>query len=725
MFQGARSVSKLARAKQVLAKRSTAPLQLSTTRTFMRASTGAMQLSHSTRTTVKMGLPSSFSVRKMSGTSETMEFQAETRKLLDIVTNSIYTDREVFLRELISNASDALEKYRYQQVTGEATGSDIPLEINIITDEKAKTLTIVDSGIGMSREDLIANLGTIARSGSKQFVENLKNSAAPDSKGSAADGIIGQFGVGFYSSFMVSDSVDVESQPAGETSAHKWSSDGSGQFTIDGVSAEEAAEHLAGGRGSRITMHLKESCAEYAQADKIKSIIKKYSAFVSFPVKVNGEVVNTVQAIWAQDKTTITEEQYNDFYRFIATAYDKPMYRLHFRADAPIELKCLFYVPRFHSEKFGMGRIEPGVNLYSRKVLIESKPADLLPGWLRFLKGAVDSEDLPLSLSREKPQNSALLRRIRDVLTRKFLRFLADEAKNNPTTYREFYVEYHMFLKEGLCQDYTFMSQISKLMLFESSAAEAGEMVSLDDYISRCAPEQKHIYYLIAPSRDAALQSPYYETFKKHKKEVLLLYNTIDDFVMNNLKEFGGRTLLSAETSSIDLSKEGSVPEDAEDENKEDSKDKKASVTPLTDAEAEDCCTWLSMALTGKVSSVKITKRLSDSPAIVTDHESGALRRMMKMVEQANAGAKGEALPPQNLEINPSHPLIVNLYSMKDDPSSVAGLVAEQMLDNCLMAAGLIEDPRYMLPRLNDLLLATTQHHKNEREYDAQQSKSE
>ena len=195
MFQGARSVSKLARAKQVLAKHSTAPLQLSTTRTFMRASTGAMQLSHSTRTTVKMGLPSSFSVRKMSGTSETMEFQAETRKLLDIVTNSIYTDREVFLRELISNASDALEKYRYQQVTGEATGSDIPLEINIITDEKAKTLTIVDSGIGMSREDLIANLGTIARSGSKQFVENLKNSAAPDSKGSAADGIIGQFGV--------------------------------------------------------------------------------------------------------------------------------------------------------------------------------------------------------------------------------------------------------------------------------------------------------------------------------------------------------------------------------------------------------------------------------------------------------------------------------------------------------------------------------------------------
>lgn len=661
---------------------------------------------------------------------QTMEFQAETRKLLDIVTNSIYTDKEVFIRELISNASDALEKLRYKQLQGGVIvdASTHPLEISIVCDKTNKTLTIMDNGIGMSRDELIGNLGTIARSGSKQFVESLKSSGGSNAK--ASEGIIGQFGVGFYSSFMVSDSVTVESISASTTAddgsnttpaPHKWSSDGTGVYTIEELELIEGLDKAAGSdhqHGSKITMHIKDSCKEFLEPDKIKGIIQRYSNFASFPIKVDGEVVNKVSALWAQDKRAITEEQYDEFYKYIGNAYDKPKYRLHFTTDAPIDLKCLLFVPTFHSEKFGMGRTELGVNLYSRKVLIESKPKDLLPEWLRFIKGVVDSEDLPLSLSREKPQDSSLLRRIRDVLTRKLLRTFADEMKNDAVKYKEFYIEYHMFLKEGLCQDYKYMDMLSKLLMFESSNKDEGELVSLDDYISRCAPEQKNVYYLVAPNRQIALSSPYYETFKKNGQEVLLLYNTIDDFVMNNMKTYSGRNLVSAETSSV-----GKGEEDGADKDASDTDTDKDTSGKLTDAEGRFLCEWLANSLgKNKVREVRTTNRLSDSPAIVTDHESGALRRMMKMVEQANGGAApagNDAVPPQVLEVNPSHPLIVKLFDISQLGSETGGaaegskqtadLVAAQLFDNALMAAGLVEDPRYMIPRLNDILLSTLQ----------------
>jgi HSP90 family molecular chaperone len=631
---------------------------------------------------------------------ETREFLAETRKLLDIVTNSIYTDKEVFIRELISNSSDALEKYRYMQVRGEVSIKDDdatndPLTIEIITDEANKTLTIIDNGIGMNRDELINNLGTIARSGSKAFVEQNDKSEA------STDGIIGQFGVGFYSSFMVSDSVSFESISASEGTtdlANKWSSDGSGKYTIEELPKSDSLNK----RGSKLTLNLKDSSLEFADSEKILSIIKKYSNFVAFPIKVNGEVVNTVSAIWVQDKKTVTEEEYDKFYQFISNAYDKPKFTLHFQADAPIDLKCLFYIPSFHSEKFGMGRMETGVNLYSKKILIESKPKDLLPEWLRFVKGVVDSEDLPLSLSREKPQDSTLLNRIRDVLTRKLIRFLEQQSKNEPEKFKEFYMEYNYFLKEGVCHDYKFVDQISKLLLFESSGLDEGNLTSFDDYISRSSPEEKNIYYVIAPSRSAALKSPYYETFKKHNKEVLFLYSTIDDFVMSNIKTFSGRTLVSAETSSVNLEE---TKDDEEDKSIDDNNDNKKK---LSTQESEELCGWLQFVLEEKkVKQVKVTNRLSDSPAIVTDHESGALRRMLKMVDQQNQGVP-PVMPPQVLEINPKHPIIVSLFHAKDGNSeSVSKLCAEQIFDNALVAAGLIDDPRTMLSRLNDILEAT------------------
>ena len=634
--------------------------------------------------------------------TETMEFQAETRKLLDIVTNSIYTDKEVFMRELISNASDALEKYRYKAVNNEVVGGDIEGgEINIITDATNGTLTIEDNGIGMTRDELIGNLGTIARSGSKAFVQQaMESTGGGENK---TDGIIGQFGVGFYSSYMVSDSVTVESVSALKTedgdvmpaNCNKWSSDGTGQFTVEEVGDSGLL------RGSRIVMKLKDDAKDYSDEEKIKEVIKKYSNFVSFPIKVNGEAVNTISAIWTEDKNSLTKQQYTDFYKYMSNAFDEPKYTIHFRADAPIDLKCLFFVPTFHTEKFGMGRIEPGVNLYSRKVLIESKPKDLLPDWLRFVKGVVDSEDLPLSLSREKPQDSRLLGRIRDVLTRKIVRFLEEQKKKEPEAFKEFYTEYNFFLKEGVCHDFKFMDQISKLLMFESSKEEAGILTSLDDYVGRCPPEQKEIYYLVAPSREAALLSPYYEQFKSSDVEVLFLYQTIDDFVMRNVNTFNGRSLVSAETSSVDLDKEGDKDEGEED-----------SETKLSQDEVTVVCEWLKTALgEARVREVKTTNRLSSSPACVTDHESGAMRRMMKMVDQTNQ-QQSAALPPQVLEINPNHAIIrtlaeVSKQSDNADAQAVAKLVAEQVLDNALIAAGLVDDPRAMLPRLNSILEAT------------------
>lgn len=456
---------------------------------------------------------------------------------------------------------------------------------------------------------------------------------------------------------MVSDKVVVESVAAGEKTGTTWSSDGSGQFSVAPNSRIE--------RGSRITMHIKDECASFLEPITVKEIIKKYSNFVAFPVKVNGEVANTVSALWVQDKRSITETQYNEFYRFISNAFDTPKYVLHFQADAPIDLKALLFVPSFHTEKFGMGRTEQGVSLYSRKVLIESKPVDLLPDWLRFIRGVVDSEDLPLSLSREKPQDSSLIRRIREAITRRLLRFLEGEMKDNLDKYKEFYNEFNIFLKEGVCHDFPFQQQIAKLLMFESSRNE-GELTSLSQYISRSSMEDKSIYYLIAPSREAALSSPYYETFKKNDKEILFLYTSIDDFVMANLKTYEGRALTSAETSSVDL-------KGSEDVGK----------VELSKEDKEALCGFLKDKLGARVRDVKTTDRLSDSPAIVTDHQSSALRRMLKMVDMSGGGKSNE-IPPQTLEVNPSHPIIQGLlHASKTSPNDpMTEIISLQVCDH-------------------------------------------
>ncbi|MEJ2034069.1 MAG: molecular chaperone HtpG, partial [Deltaproteobacteria bacterium] len=386
--------------------------------------------------------------------TETFEFQAEVKKLLDIVIHSLYTEREIFLRELVSNSADALEKYRHQSLLEEETfDSHLPLEINIEADEEKKTITITDTGIGMDRGELEANLGTIAHSGSKTFFTRLAEAEKKDLH------LIGQFGVGFYAAFMVANKVRVQSRSYRlDEQGHEWVSDGAGTYSISPCPGTR--------RGTKIILELKEDAAEFASEATIKRIIKQYSNFVSFPIKVKGETVNTVQAVWAKPKSDIKEEEYTDFYKFISNAVEEPLFRLHFTTDAPLAIKALLFVPKENFEGLGFGRMEPGVNLYCQKVLIEQHSGNILPEWLRFTRGVVDSEDLPLNISRQALQDNALVVKLNKVLTKRFLKFLEEQAKNEPDKYASFWKEFGMFLKEGAVSDFAHRQEIAKLLRF-------------------------------------------------------------------------------------------------------------------------------------------------------------------------------------------------------------------------------------------------------------------
>src|SRR5687767_3242017 len=424
-----------------------------------------------------------------TATPQKFEFQAEIKQLLDIVIHSLYTEKEIFIRELISNASDSLEKLRHLMLTEKDVHDDnLQLEINVTTDDKAKTITIQDFGIGMTRDELVENLGTIAHSGSKAFLKALGEGGAKNAN------LIGQFGVGFYSAFMVAKSVKVYT--------HSWKKDGPGHvWTSDGSGSYEIEESEGQRRGTKIVIELKDDCAEFSQEWKVKEILERYSAFVSFPINLNGKRINTVQALWLRNKNEIKDEEYTEFYKFQAHAFDEPRLRLHFSADAPLAINALLFVPKENTEKLGFARTEASVALYCRKVLIDAKPKNLLPEWLRFLKGVVDSEDLPLNISRETMQDKALLDKLSKVITKRFLKFLDEEATQRPESYAKFYSEFGLFLKEGAALDFAHKDQLVKLLRFESSLTEKTKSTSLADYVSRMGADQKEIYYLNGKDR--------------------------------------------------------------------------------------------------------------------------------------------------------------------------------------------------------------------------------
>ncbi len=610
----------------------------------------------------------------MSATNvEKHEFQAEIKQLLDIVIHSLYTEKEIFVRELISNSSDALEKIRHVKLTEkEIFDKDLDLEIKISTDDTANTITIQDFGIGMTKDELVNSLGTIAHSGSKQFLEALEQG------GEKNENLIGQFGVGFYSAFMVAKEVKVYSRSWKEDApGHVWTSSGAGEYEIEEVEGQR--------RGTKIVVLLNEDDKQFASDSNIKEIVKRYSSFVQFPIKLNGDVVNTIDALWLRNKSEIKDEEYTEFYKFQANAWDEPRYRLHFSADAPLAINALLFVPQENPERAGLGRIDPGVALYCRKVLIDSKPDELLPEWMRFTKGVVDCEDLPLNISRETMQDKSLLQKLGKVITKRFLKFLAEEAKKRPEQYQEFFDKFGFFIKEGVAIDFTYKDELSKLLYFESSTLEKGKRTSLADYVSRIKEDQKEIYYILGQNREAIESGPYLEGFKARGVEVLFLYEAVDEYVMSNLREYKENTLVSADQGDLKLG-------DAPKPNDEGS---------LSEDESKNLCSWLKETIGDRVKEVKTSTRLVDSPsmALSPDAMSSQMRRMMRQMGQ-DSGMPNEVL----FEINPRHSLMINLNKQRESNPDLAKLIALQAFDNSLIAAGLLEDPREMVTRTYEIL---------------------
>lgn len=600
----------------------------------------------------------------MSAT-EKHDFQAEVSQVLDIVIHSLYTDREIFVRELISNASDALEKMRHIQLTeADVLSPELALEIQLSADEEAHTLTITDRGLGMTREELHENLGTIAHSGSKAFLRNLEEAAKSEST------LIGQFGVGFYSAFMVANEVTVSTRswkPGSESLV--WTSDGKTGYEIT-PSDEELP------RGTRITLKLREECVEFAKTDRIRRIIESYSSFIPFPVLLGEERVNKVEAIWRKRKSEITEEEYTEFYKFTAKAFDAPRYHMHFNADSPIELNALLFVPTENTELWGMGQMEPGVSLYCKNVLIDDKPMGLLPDWLRFLRGVIDSADIPLNISRESMQDSALVRKLNRVVTKRFLKFLDGEAQSGPDQYKEFYAKFSRFLKEGIVTDFDHRVGLAKLLRFESSMGDAGGMIGFDDYLLRAKEGQETIYYLLGPDRATVEAAPHLEAMKARGIEVLFLTDSVDEYLLQALHEFEGKKLVSAASPGIDL------PDDETSE--------KAGET-LSEEAMTSLCDFFQSEFSDRLEKVTPGKRLISSPAAACPPEHGMTAHMRQMMQAMNPS---EALPPlkAELELNPRHALVHALATAREQNPDLARLAAEQLLDQALLAAGLLED---------------------------------
>jgi molecular chaperone HtpG len=605
-------------------------------------------------------------------TAEKHVFQAEIRQLLDLVVHSLYTDRDIFLRELISNSSDSLEKLRHIEATEKnVSDPELPLEIRITTDEEAGTLIIADHGIGMTREELVENLGTIAHSGTKAFLR-----AAKEAGGSPAS-MIGQFGVGFYSTFMVADEVQAFTR-SWRTDAEclVWTSDGVSGYTIN------VADDCR--RGVKLVLKLKAEHLEFAKEEKLKHLIETYSNFVGFPIFLNDKRINEVEALWLKNKSEVSEEDYKAFYQFTAKAFDEPHYRLHFSADAPLAINALVFVPSENPERWGFGKVEAGVALYCKKVLIDPEPKGLLPDWMRFLKGVIDSADLPLNISRETMQDSALVRKLGSVISKRVIRMLEKEALGDPENYLAFYRKFDRFLKEGVATDFPNREALAKLLRFETSMTEEGKPCGFDDYLARVKDGQETVYYLAGGSREQIETSPYIEAFKARGLEVVYFTDPVDEYVVDSLGEFAGKKLVSISHAGVDL-------EESEVEGES-----------LSAEETAALCGFLKEQLGERVTKVEIGRRLVESPVIALVPQDGMSPQMRRMMKAMDENYKDEV--KVELEINPRHPLIKSLSRAKDGNPGLAKLVSSQLLDNALISAGLLEDARDTVRRMNELM---------------------
>lgn len=636
------------------------------------------------------------------------QFRAEVRKVLHILTNSLYTNREIFLRELVSNASDALDKLRYRMSRGESPRlPDLPLEIRIALDKEAKTLTIADTGVGMSAEELAENLGTIAKSGSEQFLADLaaqtpkdadadtadKGDAAADETTAAPDAanIIGRFGVGFYSVFMVANKVTVTSRPAfGEEAAHVWTSDGLGTYTV-APSAEVEPQ-----RGTVIRVELKDDALEFAEKFRVESVIRKHSAFVPFPVFVDGEQVNTQPALWREPRFSIKKEQYDAFYKAITYDAKDPLDVLHFAVDAPVQFNALLFIPDSPQDFFGVDKDFWGLDLYARRVLIQHRNQELIPDYLAFLKGVVDTEDLPLNISRETLQENVLLRKMNQVIVKQALNHLEKLAKDAPEKYVRFWNLHGKILKLGY-RDFPNRERLAALLRFNSSTLpEAADLTSLDEYMARAPEDQKTFWYVAAPNREAARLNPHMERFRRKGLEVLCLYEPVDEFVMDGLGKYKDWEFKSVETAADDALAAFPDKEEAPRE----------AVAPLSDddsASFEALLARMKDLLGDKVKEVRVSHRLTDSPAMLTAPDGGVSSSMEKLIKVMQ---RDDTLPVKVLEVNRDHPLLRNMLRMfkADRQDAVLAEMVQALFDASLLLDGYIKEPQALAARSGKLL---------------------
>jgi molecular chaperone HtpG len=627
-------------------------------------------------------------------TRETLGFQAEVKQLLNLMIHSLYSNKEIFLRELVSNASDAADKLRFEALTDKALyENDAELKIRVTFDKAARTITVADNGIGMSRQEVIENIGTIAKSGTREFFEKLTGDEAKDAH------LIGQFGVGFYSSFIVADKVTVVTRRAGLTSEHgvRWESDGGGEYTIEMIERPE--------RGTEVTLHLRDGEDELLSGYRLRSIIRKYSDHITLPILMKkeewdkdknenrltdeDETVNQAGALWARPKSEITEEQYHEFYKHVAHDFEAPLAYTHNKVEGTKEYTQLLYIPSRAPFDLWDRDHRRGLKLYVRRVFIMDDAEHLMPTYLRFVRGVIDSNDLPLNVSREILQESRDVEMIRAGSVRRVLSMLEELAENDKEKYATFWKEFGRVLKEGLGEDHANRERIAKLTRFASTHSDTEEQnVSFADYVGRMKEGQDKIYYVAAESFAAAKNSPHLEVFRKKGIEVLLLTDRVDEWALSFLTEFEGKPLQSVAKGGLDLGK-------LADETEKQEQEKEA-------GEYKDLIERIKKALGEKVKDVRATQRLTESPVclVADEHDMGMhLERLLKA-----AGQKVPASKPI-LEVNTHHPLVQRLKNEADDARF--GDWSEVLFDQALLAeGGQLEDPAGFVKRLNQLVLA-------------------
>ncbi len=573
----------------------------------------------------------------MSNNKERHDFQAHTQKLLDIIINSIYTNREIFLRELISNASDALDKVRFELTQGsQVYQKDLPLEIRITTDDKNNLLIVEDTGIGMTKQEAVENLGTIAHSGTEEFLKRVGE------KREGIDNIIGRFGVGFYSVFMVAKEVEVRSRSAKEDAPPiLWRSNGKGSFEI-----EELEEELD--RGTRIYVYLKDDATYFLGKEKLKEIVLTHSNFIAFPIFINGEKINTTPALWKEPKFKITQKQYEDFYKFLTHDVEPPLETIHISIDAPVQFSALMFIPPSSPLLFDPMMEKYGLDLYVNRVLIEKNNKDLLPRYLGFLKGVVDTEEIPLNISRETIQENVRIRRIREIISRQVLEKLEEMATKDQERYKKFWREHGRIFKQGYT-DYKNRERFVELLRFNSSRfSDADALTSLKEYVARMKPSQGAIYYILGEGRQQIEKSPYLESLKENAVEVLYLYEPIDEFVLRSIGKYKEKEIKPVEHISEE----------------EINKIRGDTKTPEEIRGVDKLISRIKEVLKDKISDVKTSSRLTHSPLCLVNASGDMSSQMQKIIQMVT---KDTSIPRYIMEINPSHPIVKELISQLQD----------------------------------------------------------